>query len=68
MPLPVESLTRESSAEQIREAISRSIEQCMHEGGREQDQCAAIAYSIARKRTGKPIGRKRGARTLAKGP
>ena len=69
MPLPVENLTRDSSPEAIQEAISASIEQCMHEGGRELDQCQAIAHSIARKKTGKPLARKKAkSRTLAKGP
>lgn len=57
MPLAVENLTADSGRQAIREAISRSVEQCMKEGGRDQKQCAAIAYSIARDKTGKEIGR-----------
>ena len=69
MPLPVESLTRESSPEAISEAISASIEMCMQEGGRELDQCQAIAHSIARKKTGQPLTRKKAkSRKLAAGP
>ena len=69
MPLPVESLTRESSPEAISEAISESIRICTEEGERPPDQCQAIAYSIARKQTGKPLTRKKAkSRKLAAGP
>lgn len=56
MPLPVDNLTPESSIVSIRDAIGKSIAQCMREGEREQKQCAAIAYDIARKKTGKALG------------
>lgn len=56
MPLQVESLTAESTTQAIRDAISASIEQCMREGGRTQEQCAAIAYSYARDKTGQSLG------------
>lgn len=56
MPLPVEGLTPDSSTQAIRDAIGASIAQCMKEGGREQKQCAAIAYSIARDKTKKSLG------------
>lgn len=69
MPLPVESLTRESSPEAISEAISESIRICVEEGERPQDQCEAIAHSIARKLTGQPLTRKAGkSRKLTAGP
>lgn len=55
MPLPVEGLTPDSSMEAIRDAISKSIEQCINEG-REQDVCAAMSYDMARKATGKSLG------------
>lgn len=55
MPLPAENLTPDSSPERIQEAISASIQQCMREGGRTQEQCAAIAYSMARTATGKEL-------------
>lgn len=55
MPLPVDRLTPDSSIADIREAISQSIAQCIREG-REQKQCAAISYSIARDKTGKELG------------
>ena len=53
MPLPAESLTAKSSDDDIKAAISESIRMCMEEGGREQDQCIAMAYSMARQATGK---------------
>ena len=52
MPLAVDSLTPQSSREQIQKAISESVSQCMAEGGREQDQCVAMAHGIAKKKTG----------------
>jgi len=55
MPLPAENLTPDSSVEAIRDAISKSIEQCINEGG-EQKQCAAMSYDMARKATGKALG------------
>jgi len=55
MPLPVDNLTEQSNPEQIRDAISKSIEQCMQEGGRTQKECAGMAYSIAKDKTGKPL-------------
>ena len=56
MPLPVNLLTLDSNDRDIQEAISQSIEQCMREGGKEQKQCAAMSYEIARKQTGKELG------------
>jgi len=57
MPLPVDNLTPQSSVVAIREAISQSIEACMKEpNDTSQEQCAAIAYSIAREKTGKELG------------
>ena len=53
MPLPAESLSPTSSDEEIKAAISESIKLCMEEGGREQDQCIAMAYSMAKKSTSK---------------
>lgn len=55
MPLPVDKLRPQSSIEAISEAISESIAQLVHEG-REQEQAAAIAYNIARRKTGKSLG------------
>ena len=56
MPLAVESLTPDSDQVAIKQAISDSIAQCMQEGGRDQSQCAAIAFEQARKSTGKQLG------------
>jgi len=56
MPNPkMERLTRDSSPEQIREAISAEIEACMHEPGAEQKACAGRAYGMAREATGKAL-------------
>lgn len=55
MPLPVENLTPDSPIQSIRDAISQSIQQCMREGGRTQEQCAGMAYGIAREKTGKGL-------------
>lgn len=57
MPLPVENLTKDSSADSIREAVSASISQCMDEGGREHDECVAMSLEIARRKTGKALGK-----------
>lgn len=57
MPLAVDALTKDSSAEQVRKAISESIAQCTREGGRDPDQCKAMAFSIARKNTSPDIRR-----------
>lgn len=54
MPLQVDSLDRYSSDVRIGLAIKKSIAKLIDEG-REQDQAVAIAYSIARKKTGKEL-------------
>lgn len=56
MPLPVDSLTAQSHDPAIQEAISQSIKQCMDEGGKTQEECAGMAYGIARDKTGKELG------------
>jgi hypothetical protein len=54
----VDSLTPDSSPQAVKDAISKSIEQCVKEG-KDQKQCAAIAYSIAREKSGnEPSGAK----------
>ena len=56
MPNPkMEALTKDSSPEQIREAISAEIEICMGEPGAEQKACAGRAYGMARSKTGKAL-------------
>jgi len=52
MPLPIESLSPNSSPEQIKQAISASISQCVNEG-KEQDVCIAMVYRMAEKATGR---------------
>jgi len=53
-PLAAEALTPESDVMSIRESISKSIEKCMLEG-KSQKECAAIAYSYAREKTGRDL-------------
>jgi len=54
MPLPVDSLNEKSKLDEIREAISSSIEQLINEG-RDKAQAAAIAYSQAERKTKRNI-------------
>ena len=54
MPTSAEKLTPNSGKGQIQAAISESIAMLMDEG-REQSQATAIAYSQARKATGKEL-------------
>lgn len=56
MPLPTDSLTRDSSTEVVRQAVSATISQCMDEGGKNRNQCVAIALESARRRTGRGLG------------
>ena len=58
MPRATEQLTRRSSMEQIRRAISSTIRTLIREG-EERDRAAAIAYREARDRTGRTLKRKR---------
>ncbi len=53
MPTAANRLTPKSSPQEIKDAISACIKQLMDEGGREQKQCEAICYSMARKATKK---------------
>ena len=53
--MPVERLHKGSSDEAIQKAISESIAVCKREGKYEADQCAAMAYSIAERKTGKEL-------------
>lgn len=54
MPTAAERLTKDSSEEQVKKAISESISMLVHEG-RPQEQAIAIAYSQARKATGRSL-------------
>ena len=56
MPLPVEALTPDSDDAAVKAAISESIAQCMREGGRSQEQCTAMAFSMARDHTNTHLG------------
>ena len=55
-PLAVEQLTEQSGTQEIRDAIGKSVQTCIGEG-KSQEECAAIAYSMAKERTGKALGR-----------
>ncbi len=54
MPLPIESATSQTPLNEVRTLIGKSIEQCIKEG-KDQKQCAAIAYELAKKATGKEV-------------
>lgn len=54
MPLAVDALNENSTTEQIREAISKTIQELMHEG-KEQKTAAGQAYGMAREKTGKSL-------------
>ncbi len=56
MPTLAEGLSSSSPDEQIKAAISSTIQQLINEG-REQDQAIAIALDQARKATGKELQR-----------
>ena len=56
MPNPkMDSLTKDSTHQQVQEAISSEIEMCMSQPGGEQKACAGKAYGMARDKTGKPL-------------
>ena len=55
MPLAVEGLTEDSNTVEIEEAVSKSYEVCMREGGRTMKECGGMIYGIAREKTGKPL-------------
>ena len=52
MPTAVDKLTKESSPEAIREAVSSCIATEIR-NGKENDQAAAMYYDMARAKTGK---------------
>ena len=51
-PTAVDKLTKDSSADAIKEAVSSCIATEIR-GGRERDQAVAMCYKMARKKTGK---------------
>ena len=54
MPLSVDNLTSDSTTEQIRQAISDTIQKLMQEGKSQKD-AAGQAYATAREKTGKEL-------------
>lgn len=65
MPTAATRLTKDSSLDAIKAAISETIAQLVSEG-REQSQAVAIAYSQAERATGKRLGKKSKGRDLGK--
>ena len=55
MPMPVDSLTPNSSPQAVKDAISASFAVCMKEPGMTQNTCAGKIYGIAREKTGKEV-------------
>lgn len=55
MPMPTESLTRESTDDEIKAAVDATISQLVSEG-RDQDQAIAIALDSARRHAGRVPG------------
>ena len=56
MPTAVDNLNKDSSPDAIQKAISECIATEV-KGGREQKQAVAMCYSMARKKTGKELGK-----------
>ena len=55
--MPEMTLDKSSSDKEIATWIASYTRLCMHEGGRSQDQCVAIAYDMARKASGRRVER-----------
>jgi len=55
VPLAVDNLTKDSTTEQIREAISATIKYLMENEGKSQKDAAGQAYGMARDKTGKEL-------------
>jgi hypothetical protein len=62
VPTPANNLKKDSSPEEIQQAVSDSIAQLVKEG-RPQDQAIAIAFSQAEDATGRKLSRPRGQST-----
>jgi len=56
MPTSAEGLTPDTPLPQVKAAISASIAKLIDEGY-EQEQAIAMAYSMARKATGRELGK-----------
>lgn len=52
MPTAVDNLTKDSSADAIKSAVNKCIDQEI-DNGEERDRAVAMCYSMARKKTGK---------------
>lgn len=60
MPNPkMDALNKNSSDDQINEAISSEMETCMNQPGADQKACAGKAFGMAREATGKALDRGR---------
>jgi len=55
VPLAVDNLNKNSTTEQIREAISATIKYLMENEGKSQKDAAGQAYGMARQNTGKEL-------------
>jgi len=51
----MDKLTKDSSHQQIQDAIGSEMEMCMKEPGADQKACAGKAYGMAREATGKEL-------------
>lgn len=57
MPTAVDKLSKDSDDAQIKAAVSDCIATEVHDG-KEQDQAVAMCFEMARKKTGKELGKK----------
>ena len=57
MPLPVEGLSQQSSPDQVKEAVSASMQQCMAEGGKSEEQCQGEILALVKRKMGSTIRR-----------
>ena len=56
MPNPkMDALTKDSSDQQIQDAISAEVQICMDTGGKDSKECAGRAFGMAREATGKAL-------------
>ena len=67
MPLPVEKLNKNSTPDDVRNAINDSYKVCMDEPAKEgesvkahQKRCGGMIYSMAEEATGKKVPRRQG--------
>ena len=56
MPNPkMDALTKDSTDQQVQEAVNAEISTCMGEPGADQKACAGKAFGMARQATGKAL-------------